>query len=57
MMNTVQEHARQAHLWIDDVFIRQGLENILADIEYKDKNVRLVFFTIKLLQHCKKTKL
>ncbi|WP_204526900.1 LuxR C-terminal-related transcriptional regulator [Citrobacter cronae] len=54
MMNTVQEHARQAHLWIDDVFIRQGLENILADIEYKNKNVRLVFFTINYFNTVKK---
>jgi DNA-binding CsgD family transcriptional regulator len=53
-MNTVQEHPRHAQLWIDDVFIRQGLENILADIEYKDENVRLVFFTINYFNTVKK---
>lgn len=45
MMNIVQEHTLNAELWIDDIFIRQGLKNILADIVFEDDNARLVFFT------------
>lgn len=35
MMNIVQEYTGNAELWIDDIFIRQGLKNILADIVLK----------------------
>lgn len=35
MMNIMQEHAGNAVLWIDDIYIRQGLKNILADIVLK----------------------
>lgn len=35
MMNIVQEHTLNAELWIDDIFIRQGLKNILADIVFE----------------------
>ncbi len=45
MMNIVQEHAGNAVLWIDDIFIRQGLRNILTDIVFEDDKARLVFFT------------
>ncbi len=34
MMNIVQEQAGNAELWIDDIFIRQGLKNILADMVF-----------------------
>lgn len=45
MMNIVQEYTGNAELWIDDIFIRQGLKNILADIVFEDDKARLVFFT------------
>lgn len=45
MMNIVQEHTGNAELWIDDIFIRQGLKNILADIVFEDDKTHLVFFT------------
>lgn len=43
MMNIVQEHTGNAELWIDDIFIRQGLKNILADIVFEDDKTHLVF--------------
>jgi hypothetical protein len=44
-MNIIQEHAGNAELWVDDIFIRQGLKNIIADIVFEDDKARLVFFT------------
>ncbi|MDT7375296.1 LuxR C-terminal-related transcriptional regulator [Citrobacter freundii] len=54
MMNIVQEHTLNAELWIDDIFIRQGLKNILADIIFEDDNARLVFFTANHFEAVKK---
>ncbi|EFE09547.1 LuxR C-terminal-related transcriptional regulator [Citrobacter youngae] len=54
MMNIVQEHAKNAELWIEDIFIRRGLENILADIAFENDNMRLVFFTINYFDAVKK---
>ena len=42
MMNIVQEHTLNAELWIDDIFIRQGLKNILADIVFEDDSLIVV---------------
>ncbi|MDE5193221.1 hypothetical protein PYX08_24475 [Citrobacter freundii] len=57
MMNIVQEHTLNAELWIDDIFVRQGLMNILADIIFEDDNARLVFFTANHFEAVKKAKL
>ena len=54
MMNIVQEHTLNAVLWIDDIFIRQGLKNILADIVFEDDKARLVFFTANHFEAVKK---
>ncbi|MDM3394637.1 MULTISPECIES: LuxR C-terminal-related transcriptional regulator [unclassified Citrobacter] len=54
MMNIVQEHAGNAVLWIDDIFIRHGLKNILADIVFEDDKARLVFFTANHFDAVKK---
>ena len=54
MMNIVQEHARNAVLWIDDIFIRQGLKNIHTDIVFEDDKARLVFFTANHFDAVKK---
>ena len=56
MMNIVQEHTLNAELWIDDIFIRQGLKNILADIFFEDDQTRLVFFTANHFDAVKKQK-
>ncbi|WP_336284071.1 LuxR family transcriptional regulator [Citrobacter arsenatis] len=54
MMNIVQEQAGNAELWIDDIFIRQGLKNILADMVFEDDKARLVFFTANHFDRVKK---
>lgn len=54
MMDIAQEHAGNAVLWIDDIFIRQGLKNILADIVFVDDKTRLVFFTANHFDAVKK---
>ena len=54
MMNIVQEHSGNAVLWIDDIYIRQGLNNILADIVFEDDKARLVFFTANHFDAVKK---
>ena len=54
MMNIVQEHTLNAELWIDDIFIRQGLKNILADIVFEDDKARLVFFAANHFEAVKK---
>ena len=54
MMNIMQEHAGNAVLWIDDIYIRQGLKNILADIVFEDDKARLVFFTANHFEAVKK---
>lgn len=54
MMDIAQEHAGNAVLWIDDIFIRQGLKNILADIVFEDDKTRLVFFTANHFDAVKK---
>lgn len=56
MMNIVQEQVGNAELWLDDIFIRQGLKNILADIVFEDDQTRLVFFTANHFDAVKKQK-
>lgn len=53
-MNIIQEHAGNAELWVDDIFIRQGLKNIIADIVFEDDKARLVFFTANHFEAVKK---
>lgn len=53
-MNISQEHAGNAELWVDDIFIRQGLKNIIADIVFEDDKARLVFFTANHFEAVKK---
>ena len=53
-MNIIQDHAGNAELWVDDIFIRQGLKNIIADIVFEDDKARLVFFTANHFEAVKK---